>query len=314
MKKIFNYLLNKFKYETYEAHVVIEPELLEQFYKSVINSVFTENRHTISKDQLIGDKPTEYNGQGMDYSESKPYTAGDDTRSINWKQTAKTGELITNKYYHESENIDYILLDQRQCMFYGTRVQTKLSTAIKIAMIFSVKSINNNKKVKIISISDKISVSGIIDTNEKVLVFFSAIAKNNLSESEPHQQKISTLIRYMQSLSPLHSSISIISDFHDFSETALKLVRSLASKNHINITQVQDPVEKELPMMLPVNYQSLSRDRSITVSTTSELNQLNKIIESANSRIETLLSNTGIIIQKANNQLADEDLLNRKVA
>lgn len=314
MNNIFKYFINKLSFDDHPSHVVMTSEKLQRFFIFILSSQENKKTYASSKDHLLGDKATEFNGHGADYSESKPYSSGDDTRSINWKQTAKKGELISNKYYREAESIDYILFDQRQSMFYGTQVQTKLAVAIKAALLSSVISINNNRKVKILSISNKLEFSDVIDSHKKALLYFSSIAKKDFSESEPGQIDISALFKTLLTVKPHYSSVHVISDFHDFNEKSLTLLKSLIFNNSVSITKIQDQIEKQLPSLLPLNYQSLSTERSVTVMTSAELKKLNSAIDIANESIEVLLSKTGIKINHYDNQSSDKDLLDMLAA
>ncbi len=309
MNKLLTYFIDKFKFESHQIQAVIEPEELKAFYLRILGLSSHSNKNISSKDHLIGDMTTEYNGQGMDYSESRLYAAGDDTRFINWKQTAKAGELISNKYYQEAENIDYVLLDARACMYYGTQVQTKLSTAIKVSMIASIKSINANKKLKVITICNKISISGIIDSKEKLLNIFLAKSQKSDIDTECKPLNLSTSFKYIQSLLPFNSSINIISDFHDLNGSDLKILKSLNSHNNISLYKISDPIESKLPPLFPLHYQSLSSEQSITISNSNELKSLNNAIEEANSKLSKFLYGTGCLINEISNLLTDEDLL-----
>lgn len=313
MNNFFRYFKNKFKYDADEVSTVITPEELTEFYQSIINNTSLSKKHITGKEQLTGDKATEYNGQGMDYSESRLYTSNDDIRSINWKQTAKKGELIVNKYYQESNNINYILLDKRQCMYYATKTQTKLTTAIKIAMINSASLINKNRKIRIATISNKISISETIDTHDKVLSYFLSTAKYSIHESEIEKISISTLIKYIYSKKTYNSSIDIISDFHDMNMDSVKYLQALILTNDIKTYKISDPIEKSLPELFPIHYQSLSTDCHIIIKNKSELKNINNEIKSANEFIDKLLLKSGVLIKDISNQVTDENLLSQCV-
>lgn len=311
MNNFFTALVNRFRSSFEDSHIVLELSELKEFYLSAMHSIALNKRNNPSKNNLLGDNASEYNGQGMDYSESRIYSPGDDTRFINWKQSAKSGELISNKYYQEANNIDYVLFDTRHCMFFGTQVQTKLSTAIKIAMITSASSINKNRKLKILTITNEISRSGVIDTHEKVLGFFSRIANSQYSERMSKELSLESLIKSTKSLTPINSSINIISDFHDMTDISKNLISSLNTNNNISLHKINDPIEKKLPPLYPINYQSLSSKGSLTIANAEELKKLNKSLESANKEISNLLKNTGSTINNISNTTSNDTLIDR---
>ncbi len=73
--------------------------------------------------------------QGMDYAESRPYTAGDDVRRIDWRVTARTGRAHTKLYELERGNDVYCIVDQRAPMRFGTRAAFKSVVAADIAAL-----------------------------------------------------------------------------------------------------------------------------------------------------------------------------------
>jgi uncharacterized protein (DUF58 family) len=72
---------------------------------------------------------------GMDYAESRPYTAGDDVRRIDWRVTARTGRAHTKLFQHERGHDLYCLVDQRAPMRFGTRAAFKSVLAAEIAAL-----------------------------------------------------------------------------------------------------------------------------------------------------------------------------------
>ncbi len=73
--------------------------------------------------------------QGMDYAESRPYTAGDDVRRIDWRVTARTGRAHTKLFEHERGHDLYCLVDQRAPMRFGTRAAFKSVVAAELAAL-----------------------------------------------------------------------------------------------------------------------------------------------------------------------------------
>ena len=309
MKTLLNFILSLFHSNTHQSNVVLETSQLNNFFKKALQADSFLNRKAISKDQLVGDLASQYNGLGMDYSESKLYTRGDDNRLINWKQTAKVGELITNKYYQESETIDYVLFDQRASMFYGTQVQIKLSIAIKTAICASIKSIKNHRKIVVISITDTISVSEPICSYDQALMFFTHIAMQNFPSDTKDNASISVLIKFLQALNPQYSVITMTSDFHDLNTADVLAIKSISSGNSIVLTQIQDKLEKKLPNISPINYYSLATKASITIFRHFQLKAINKEINAFNETLEKLLMSTGAQIYSYDNFVSDEQLL-----
>ncbi len=76
---------------------------------------------TLDAERRQGPRAPAVRTQGMDYAESRPYTAGDDVRRIDWRVTARTGRAHTKLFEHERGHDLYCLVDQRAPMRFGTR-------------------------------------------------------------------------------------------------------------------------------------------------------------------------------------------------
>ena len=288
MKNPFRYLFETIYSDAGDDPVVMQESELSNFYNFVIG-YFSGARQQISLNAFLGEKITTHSGQGMDFSETKSYVAGDDTRLINWKQTAKTGELICNKFYKESENTDYILLDERRAMYFGTKVQPKLAAAIKVALISVVQSLAQNKKVKIVALTDSLQVSELIEDYSSILPYFSLIARKHSFESS-NEKPLSDLMYLIKELNPQFATINIISDFHDFNADDARLIKGLIVKNEVTMMAINDPLEITLPDLMPVNYQALSDTGSINITNNRRLGRLSQHINESNKKTKALLT------------------------
>ena len=74
-------------------------------------------------------------GRGMDYAESRIYQPGDDVRRLDWRLTARSGELHTKLFQEEREGRLLILLDTHASMHFGTRVRFKSVQAARAAAL-----------------------------------------------------------------------------------------------------------------------------------------------------------------------------------
>ena len=294
------------------GEVVMSKDELVSFFKKAQRS-YRLNTGLVSTDKLHGEKISPKSGQGLDYSESRHYTPGDDIRTINWKQSARTDELITKKFHQENENVDYLILDQRHAMFFGTLSQPKMATAIKLGIITVIRSLNARKTTRVISMANRIEISPVIDSFEKVLSFFTNVAKRKLSGDSHIQPDFLAALKCMQSINPVASSITLISDFHDLSDNKCKYIKSLCIENTVSLHQIQDHIEKDLPDLFPVNYQSLNGDKSVTLSSSTELKNFVKIIENDNLTLSNLLSSLNTHVDKIENTLDDNELLQLQV-
>jgi hypothetical protein len=71
----------------------------------------------------------------MDYAESRVYQPGDDVRRLDWRLTARSGELHTKLFQEEREGRLLVVLDTHPSMRFGTRVRFKSVQAARAAAV-----------------------------------------------------------------------------------------------------------------------------------------------------------------------------------
>jgi uncharacterized protein (DUF58 family) len=59
----------------------------------------------------VGDEVARAKGEGIELAELRPFLEGDDLRRINWRATARTGELVVNQFHPERNTAVLLLLD-----------------------------------------------------------------------------------------------------------------------------------------------------------------------------------------------------------
>jgi uncharacterized protein (DUF58 family) len=86
---------------------------------------------------LAGSHRSTHPGRGMEIEEVRPYAAGDDPRSIDWRVTARRGRMHTKLYREERERPVWLLVDLQDSMFFGSRLQLKSVAAVRAAALLA---------------------------------------------------------------------------------------------------------------------------------------------------------------------------------
>ena len=84
---------------------------------------------------LSGRYGSKLRGRGMDFVEIRPYQSGDDTRTMDWKVTARTRKPHIRVCAEEKDRAVLMVVDQRQSMFFGTKRQMKSVTAAECGAV-----------------------------------------------------------------------------------------------------------------------------------------------------------------------------------
>ncbi len=67
-----------------------------------------------------GQRISHRRGQGIEFTDLRLYTDGDDVRHIDWNVTARSNEAYTRLYREEREHTTTAVVDMRPCMFSGS--------------------------------------------------------------------------------------------------------------------------------------------------------------------------------------------------
>jgi uncharacterized protein (DUF58 family) len=86
---------------------------------------------------LLGAHRSSVRGRGLEFQEVRPYVAGDDPRSIDWRVTARRGRPHTKLFQEERERPVWLLVDLHAGLFFGTRRQLKSTVALRAAALFA---------------------------------------------------------------------------------------------------------------------------------------------------------------------------------
>src|ERR1700689_2185101 len=86
---------------------------------------------------LLGSHRSAHHGRGLEIEEVRPYVAGDDPRSIDWRVTARRGRVHTKLFREERERPVWLLVDLQPGMFFGSRIQMKSALAVRAAALLA---------------------------------------------------------------------------------------------------------------------------------------------------------------------------------
>lgn len=96
-------------------------------------------------------------GHNLEFEQIKEYVAGDDFRTVNWKATARAGQLMVNNYQDEKSQQVYSLIDKSRVMRMPFEGMTLLDYAINASLVISNIAIRKDDKAGLITFQDKVS-------------------------------------------------------------------------------------------------------------------------------------------------------------
>jgi uncharacterized protein (DUF58 family) len=103
----------------------------------------------------IGVKKMRRIGHSMEFDQVKNYVAGDDYRTVNWKATARKGDLMVNSYTDEKAQHIYCVIDKSRAMKMPFDGLSLLDYAINASLILSSVALVKQDKAGLITIAEK---------------------------------------------------------------------------------------------------------------------------------------------------------------
>ena len=239
-----------------------------------------------------------FKGRGVEFDESRPYQEGDDLRTIDWRVTARTGKPHT-KVFREERNRPVILwLDLGASMMFATRGAFKSVVAARAAAIVAWSAIANGDQLGGLVFNE----SGHDDLRPR-LGRRAALRLLQLIAASPAWGERARAIDRDASLAALErltrvarpgSLVFLLSDFSALDARFERRLRQLASHCDVQLVQVYDPVEAELPP--PGQYRIGIDNRVHTIDTGDEAlrNRYRQAFESRRAALKALARLPGI--------------------
>ncbi|MCP4482696.1 MAG: DUF58 domain-containing protein [bacterium] len=221
----------------------------------------------IVNDIFAGQYSSAFKGRGMEFSEIREYTFGDDIRNIDWNVTARTAKAHIKKFVEERELSVIIMLDTSRSLYFGSLDKLKTEVAAEIAAILAFSAIKNNDKVGLIMFSDKIEKfiapkkgrQHILRLIREILYF------------EPDNARTSLKVAF-DYLNQVMKRSSVVFMLSDFADTNYEKQIKITNKKHdlINI-KITDMHEKKLPKVGYLTVRDNETGEIVTVNTSSRI-------------------------------------------
>ena len=219
-----------------------------------------------TENTLMGQYHSAFKGQGMTFSEVRPYQFGDDIRRIDWNKTARFKEPYVKVMEEERELTMMLLVDISASMNYGTKIQLKRELVAEISASLGFSAAGNNDKVGLILFADKVyKVIPPQKGRKHILAIISTILMVDYVEAEAN---INAALEYMMHVFKKKSLAFLFSDFaDDFDDKLLKI----ASKKHQLLgLRVFDEKDNEIPDVGYAFFRDVETGKQIWVNTSSQ--------------------------------------------
>lgn len=192
---------------------------------------------------LMGQYHSAFKGQGMTFSEVRPYQFGDEIRRIDWNKTARFREPYVKVMEEERELTVLFLVDISASMDYGTKNSLKREFVAEICASLGFSAVGNNDKVGVILFADK--VYKVIPPQKGRKHILAIISQILTADYIPAESNIDAAFEYMMNVFKKKSFVFLFSDFEDdFNRQILNVV---SRKHSLLAMRIFDEKDNEIP-------------------------------------------------------------------
>jgi hypothetical protein len=209
----------------------------EQLLKKVKRIEIATRR--MMDDIMTGGYKSHFKGQGVQFSEHRQYTPGDDIRHLDWKVSARNREPLIKQYEEERELNVFIIADLSASLEFGSKNQTKREVLAELGAMIAYAASNSGDKVGVLIVTNQ--VEKIIELkkgkNHVLRIIRDLLTFETKSGGTALKKALEETRRLMK-----HSGIVfILSDFKaDGYESA---IRQLGRKHDVVAVKIEDPSE-----------------------------------------------------------------------
>jgi uncharacterized protein (DUF58 family) len=109
-----------------------------------------------SRTEQMGVKRMRRLGHSMEFEQIKEYVSGDDYRTINWKATARRGDLMVNNYTDERSQQIYCLVNKGRVMKMPFEGLTLLDYSVNAALVLLNTALQKHDKAGLITFAESL--------------------------------------------------------------------------------------------------------------------------------------------------------------
>lgn len=189
-------------------------------------------------------------GRGLDFHEVRAYQPGDDFRGLDWRVTARTGELHTKVFHEERERILHVLIDAGPAMHFGSRRAFKWVAAARLAALVAWLAVENGERVAglLFGGGHRCPFRPPAAGEPGALTLFALWAEvTRRPGPETAGCGLAAALARLRHLARPGALVLILSDFAGLDAQARSLLHRLARHHSLAGVLVHDPLEVELP-------------------------------------------------------------------
>ncbi len=215
--------------------------ITRELAKKIRRIQITTNR--IVNQVMAGQYQSAFRGRGMEFTEVREYSPGDDIRTIDWNVTARYQKPFVKQYVEERELTVLFLVDVSGSQNFGTTRMLKSELAAELSAVLAFSAIKSNDRVGCILFSD--IVESFIPPQKGTQHVLRVIRDILYTRPKASRTDIDSVLDYLNRIQKRRAVVFLVSDFLD--THFAKNLRLTARRHDLVAVVVDDPAELRLP-------------------------------------------------------------------
>jgi len=212
------------------SEIIKKIKLIDIKTRLLVEEMFSGAYHSVFK------------GRGIEFSEVREYTYGDDVRTIDWNVTARFGRPFVKIYEEERELNVILLFDVSASTLFGSLEMRKRDMMVELAALLAFSAVENNDRVEALLFSDVIE-KYVEPKKEKIHAL--RIVRELLSIDPVHRRTdLKTAFDFINSARSRRSIVFIFSDFFDTGYE--KSFKMMVKRHDVVPVLFTDPLESSI--------------------------------------------------------------------
>lgn len=223
---------------------------------SVLASIhdFDWSIRSLALGEYVGKKRSKRLGTGMEFSQYRPYSQGDDLRQLDWKMYARTDKFYIKQSEVET-NVDVtFIIDNSKSMLYEEEGRKKLDMAKLLVGVLGYVALENGDWI---GLADGVTMKSGNDKRHWIRFLHRLQNLEEVTKYEP------PFIENRRS----KELFVFVSDLYDDDEQMMQFVRSLKSpRNEVIVFHLMGDKEERLDFSGAMRIKDLETDRMIQLN------------------------------------------------
>jgi uncharacterized protein (DUF58 family) len=204
-----------------------------------------------------GNKRMRKIGHSLEFEQIKDYVLGDDIRSINWKASARKGQLMVNKFADERSQHIYCIIDKSRVMKMPFEGMTLLDYAINASLTLLHVALIKQDRAGLISFSDQIDNFLPADRKAKQINYIQELLYNQ--QTRFPEADFESLYSFTRTRASQRSLMILFTNFESLSalQRQLPYLKAIARNNLLLIVFFENTGLKQLTIQEAQNIETV---------------------------------------------------------